>query len=120
MAPHQPGLVPLPVAVLLCLAFVVQFIESTTEGMAEGWHIAAWCVTAALAIATAAFMRRLMVAPLERAVQRSRRDFWLRQGLGWSGSIAVICILYYGILGIVVVLLAGLLLMLPLRAKFIR
>ena len=37
-------------AIAVALSFVVQFIESTTEGMAEGWHIAAWCVTAALAI----------------------------------------------------------------------
>jgi TRAP transporter 4TM/12TM fusion protein len=38
--------------------------------------------------------------PLERAVKRPRREFWLRQALGWSGSVAVICALYYGILGI--------------------
>lgn len=38
--------------------------------------------------------------PLERAVKRPRREFWLRQALGWSGSVAVICALYYGILGV--------------------
>src|SRR5690606_11038219 len=38
--------------------------------------------------------------PLERAIKRPRREFWLRQLLGWSGSIAVICGLYYIILGI--------------------
>jgi aerotaxis receptor len=55
-------------AIAVALSTVVQFIESSTEGMAEVWHVAAWCVTAVLAIAAAAFMRRLMVAPLERAV----------------------------------------------------
>lgn len=44
--------------------------------------------------------QKINAKPLERAVQRSRRDYWLRQGLGWSGSIAVICALYYGILAV--------------------
>jgi TRAP transporter 4TM/12TM fusion protein len=38
--------------------------------------------------------------PLERAVKRSRSIFWLRQLLGWSGTVAFICGLYYAVLGI--------------------
>lgn len=38
--------------------------------------------------------------PLERAVKRGRREFWLRQLLGWSGTVAFVCALYYLVLGI--------------------
>lgn len=38
--------------------------------------------------------------PLERAVNRPRGEFWLRQLLGWSGTVAFICGLYYVVLGI--------------------
>ncbi|MBS4045942.1 MAG: TRAP transporter permease [Alphaproteobacteria bacterium] len=38
--------------------------------------------------------------PLERAVKRPRGEFWLRQLLGWSGTVAFICALYYAVLGI--------------------
>jgi TRAP transporter 4TM/12TM fusion protein len=38
--------------------------------------------------------------PLERAVKRPRSEFWLRQLMGWSGTIAFICALYYAVLGI--------------------
>jgi TRAP transporter 4TM/12TM fusion protein len=38
--------------------------------------------------------------PLERAVKRPRGEFWLRQLLGWSGTVAFICGLYYVVLGI--------------------
>ncbi|WP_298722079.1 TRAP transporter permease [uncultured Ferrovibrio sp.] len=38
--------------------------------------------------------------PLERAVKRPRREFWLRQALGWAGTIVVLCVLYYAVLGI--------------------
>jgi TRAP transporter 4TM/12TM fusion protein len=37
--------------------------------------------------------------PLTRAVPRSRRERLLWAGIGWSGTIAVICAIYYGILG---------------------
>lgn len=71
-------------AIAVALSTAVQFIESSTEGMAEVWHVAAWCVTAVLAVATAAFMRRLMVAPLERAVdfanQMAAGDLTARMG----------------------------------------
>ena len=64
----RPTLGKQMVALTLALAFLVQFIESETEGLAPIWHTAAWVVTACLAIAAATFMRRLMVRPLERAV----------------------------------------------------
>ncbi|QDO96272.1 TRAP transporter fused permease subunit [Ferrovibrio terrae] len=38
--------------------------------------------------------------PLERAIKRPRGEFWLRQLLGWSGTVAFICGLYYVVLGI--------------------
>lgn len=38
--------------------------------------------------------------PLMRSAAHSRAQRWVRLGLGWSGTIAVICAIYYGILGI--------------------
>lgn len=42
--------------------------------------------------------------PLKRSLVRPVRERMLRQALGWSGTIAVICALYYAILGIKIVL----------------
>ncbi|HLT78652.1 MAG TPA: TRAP transporter permease [Ferrovibrio sp.] len=42
--------------------------------------------------------------PLKRSVIRPVRERLLRQALGWSGTIAVICALYYAILGVKAVL----------------
>ncbi len=71
-------------AIALALAFVVQALESATDGLAAGWNMAAWVVTAVLAIAASAAMRRLMVAPLERAVgfanQMAAGDLTARMG----------------------------------------
>src|SRR3546814_20957200 len=44
--------------------------------------------------------QKINAKPLERAINRPRREFWLRQLLGWSGCIAVICGLYYEIHGL--------------------
>lgn len=38
--------------------------------------------------------------PLMRSAAHTTAQRWARLGLGWSGSIAVICAIYYGILGI--------------------
>jgi len=38
--------------------------------------------------------------PLMRSARHTRLQHWARLGLGWSGSIAVICAIYYGILAI--------------------
>ncbi|MBP7063367.1 TRAP transporter permease [Ferrovibrio sp.] len=38
--------------------------------------------------------------PLMRSAAHTRAQRWARLGLGWSGTIAVICAIYYGILGI--------------------
>jgi TRAP transporter 4TM/12TM fusion protein len=38
--------------------------------------------------------------PLMRTVERPRAQRWLRQALGWSGTIVVMCAIYYGILAI--------------------
>ena len=35
--------------------------------------------------------------PFERATQRSSRERWIRRGLGWSGTIVVCCLIYFGI-----------------------
>ena len=35
--------------------------------------------------------------PFERAAQRSNRERWIRRGLGWSGTIVVCCLIYFGI-----------------------
>jgi len=35
--------------------------------------------------------------PFQRAVERPARERWLRRGLGWSGTVAVCGLLYYGI-----------------------
>ena len=71
-------------AITLALSFIVQAIEAATEGASEGWHTAAWVATALLAITAAAAMRRLMVAPLERAVdfanQMAAGDLTARMG----------------------------------------
>ncbi len=55
-------------AISLGLAYLVQFLESTTEGMPDVLHYAALGVTAVLAMAAAAYMRRLLVRPVEEAV----------------------------------------------------
>ena len=38
--------------------------------------------------------------PLMRSARHTRLQRWIRLGLGWSGSIAVMCAIYYGILAI--------------------
>jgi len=38
--------------------------------------------------------------PLMRTVERTRAQRWLRQALGWSGTVVVMCGIYYGILAI--------------------
>ncbi|MBX3456268.1 TRAP transporter permease [Ferrovibrio sp.] len=38
--------------------------------------------------------------PLMRSARHTRMQRWIRLGLGWSGSIAVMCGIYYGILAI--------------------
>ncbi len=38
--------------------------------------------------------------PLMRSVARPRTQRWLRQALGWSGTIVVMCAIYYGILAL--------------------
>ena len=38
--------------------------------------------------------------PLTRPFERPRRERWLRQALGWSGTLAVCGAIYYGIVGI--------------------
>ncbi len=38
--------------------------------------------------------------PLMRSVERSRTQRWLRQALGWSGTVVVMCAIYYGVLAI--------------------
>ncbi|HAX22320.1 MAG TPA: chemotaxis protein [Hydrogenophaga sp.] len=55
-------------AITIALAFLVQVIESATEGQPDAVHYAAFGATAVLAIAAAAYMRRLMVRPVEDAV----------------------------------------------------
>jgi TRAP transporter 4TM/12TM fusion protein len=39
-------------------------------------------------------------APLTRETVRPPAERWLRQAMGWAGTIAVVCGLYYGIIGI--------------------
>ncbi len=56
-------------AIALALAFLVQMLESATEGMPQAVHYAAFGATAALALMASAFMRRLMVRPVEEAVR---------------------------------------------------
>ena len=55
-------------AMTVGLAFGVQLMESATEGLPEVWHMVAYGVTTVVALAMAAFMRRMMVGPLEQAV----------------------------------------------------
>jgi TRAP transporter 4TM/12TM fusion protein len=38
--------------------------------------------------------------PLKRLVVRPPSERWLRLGLGWSGTVAVLCALYYGVLAV--------------------
>jgi TRAP transporter 4TM/12TM fusion protein len=38
--------------------------------------------------------------PLMRSVERPHTQRWLRQALGWSGTIVVMCAIYYGVLAI--------------------
>ncbi len=64
----QPTLGKKLTTLALGLAFTVQFIEHFTEGQPEWVHIAAFGVTAGLAIAVAALMWRQIVAPVERLV----------------------------------------------------
>ncbi|MGQ0663609.1 MAG: TRAP transporter permease [Pseudomonadota bacterium] len=45
--------------------------------------------------------------PLKRPRQRSRTERWLRLAIGWSGTIAVLGVLYYGVLGIKALFGAG-------------
>jgi TRAP transporter 4TM/12TM fusion protein len=38
--------------------------------------------------------------PFQRAVQRTNRERWIRRGLGWTGTIVVCCLIYFGITAI--------------------
>jgi len=55
-------------AISLGLAYLVPVLESATEGLPEAVRYAAFGVTAVLAMAAAAYMRRLLVRPVEEAV----------------------------------------------------
>lgn len=54
-------------ACAVALSFGVQFLEHFTEGMPEWVHVAAFGVTALIALGVAAFMRNMMTGPLEAA-----------------------------------------------------
>jgi aerotaxis receptor len=53
----------------LGLAFGVQWLESATEGMPESVHLAAVGITAAMALAAAAWMRGLLLKPVGQALK---------------------------------------------------
>ncbi|OPF64744.1 PAS domain-containing methyl-accepting chemotaxis protein [Hydrogenophaga sp. H7] len=57
----------------LGLAFGVQFLESATEGMPEWVHLAAFAVTAVVSLVAAAFIKRMLVAPVEQVLAFANR-----------------------------------------------
>lgn len=60
-------------AIALALAFAVQLAEHLTEGRSGAWQWLALGVTSGLALAAAAWMRQMMVAPLGEAVTFANR-----------------------------------------------
>jgi len=60
-------------AITLAVAFGVQFMEHFTEGMNDLWQIAAFGVTAVLALGAASWMRHMMVGPLDSAIAFANR-----------------------------------------------
>jgi aerotaxis receptor len=57
----------------LALAFGVEFMESATEGMPEWVNLAAIAVTAVVSLVAAAFIKRMLVAPVEQVLAFANR-----------------------------------------------
>jgi aerotaxis receptor len=57
----------------LALAFGVQLLESATEGMPKWVHLAAVAVTTVVSLVVAAFMKRMLVAPVEQVLGFANR-----------------------------------------------